>query len=239
MTTERSIAQIALFTALIAALGLIPQVTLAFGVPITAQSLGIMLCGTVLGARRGGYAALLFVGLVAIGLPLLSGGRGGLGLFTAPTAGFLIGFPIAAFTTGLVMERLCAVSIWWSAGILALGCTAVAVGVSGFVGLGLFGLLFGLLVGLLFAGGIMGLAAVKSPALAVGFAAAAAALIGGIVVLYIFGIAGLAIVLERSVVDAALLVTAFLPGDGIKAILAGLITSALFRARPEYVTSRG
>ena len=182
MTTERSIAQIALFTALIAALGLIPQLTLAFGVPITAQSLGIMLCGTVLGAKRGGYAALLFVGLVAIGLPLLSGGRGGLGLFTSPTAGFLIGFPIAAFVTGLVMERLQALAIGWAAGI--------------------------------------------------------AALIGGVVVLYLFGIAGLAIVLERSVVDAALLVTAFLPGDAIKAVLAALITGALYRARPAYVTSR-
>lgn len=182
MTMERTVTQVALFTALIAALGLIPQLTLAFGVPITAQSLGIMLCGTVLGARRGGYAALLFVGLVALGLPLLAGGRGGLGLFTAPTAGFLIGFPVAAFVTGLVMERL---------------------------------------------GGMK-----------TGLAAGIAAIVGGIVVLYVFGIAGLAIVLERSVGEAALLVTAFLPGDFIKAIIAGLITAALYRARPRSVLSR-
>lgn len=182
MTMERNVAQIALFTALIAALGLIPQLTLAFGVPITAQSLGVMLCGTVLGARRGGYAALLFVGLVAIGLPLLAGGRGGLGLFTAPTAGFLIGFPVAAFVTGLVMERLRSVAVAWAAGI--------------------------------------------------------AAVVGGVVTLYIFGIAGLAIVLDKSAVEAAVLVTAFIPGDLIKAVLAGLITAALFRARPHSVLSR-
>jgi len=182
MTTERSIAQIALFTALIAALGLIPQMTLAFGVPITAQSLGIMLCGTVLGAKRGGLAALLFVFLVALGLPLLAGGRGGLGLFTSPTAGFLIGFPVAAFFTGLVTERL--------------------------------------------------------QMLFVGLAAGIAALAGGVVVLYIFGIAGLAIVLDRSLAEAALLVTAFLPGDVIKAVLAGLITAGLYRARPAHVLSR-
>lgn len=234
MNMERNVAQIALFTALIAALGLIPQLTLAFGVPITAQSLGVMLCGTVLGAKRGGYAALLFVGLVAIGLPLLSGGRGGLGLFNSPTAGFLIGFPVAAFVTGLMMERLCKVSVWWSAGIIALSCTAFVIPLFGLVGFNLLGLLLGLLL----AGGVMGLAMVKSRALAVGLAAGAAALIGGIVVLYIFGVAGLAIMLEKSLGEAALLVTAFLPGDAIKAVFAGLITAALYRARPASVMSR-
>ena len=57
---EKNIAYIALFAALIAVLGLIPKITLAFGVPITAQSLGVMLCGTVLGARRGALAVGLF-----------------------------------------------------------------------------------------------------------------------------------------------------------------------------------
>lgn len=108
---ERNVTQIALFAALVAALGLVPQLTLAIGVPITAQSLGIMLCGTVLGAWRGGLAALLFVGLVALGLPLLAGGRGGLGVFAGPTAGFVIGFPFAAFATGLVTERLRAMPV--------------------------------------------------------------------------------------------------------------------------------
>ncbi|KEJ90922.1 biotin transporter BioY [Sulfitobacter donghicola] len=179
---ERTVTLVALFAALIAALGLIPQLTLAFGVPITAQSLGIMLCGTVLGSRRGFLAALLFVALVAVGLPLLSGGRGGLGLFTSPTAGFLIGFPIAAFATGYVMERLSTLNVGVAAGI--------------------------------------------------------AAVIGGVVVLYVFGIAGLAIVLDKTAPEAALLVKIFIPGDLIKAVLAGLITAALYRARPNSVLSR-
>ena len=72
---ERNIAYIALFAALITVLGLVPRIELAAGVPITAQSLGIMLCGTVLGARRGALAVLLFLALLAVGLPLLSGGR--------------------------------------------------------------------------------------------------------------------------------------------------------------------
>lgn len=105
---ERSLTHIALFAALIAVLGLVPQIMLGSGVPITAQSLGVMLCGTVLGARRGALAVCLFLLLVAIGLPLLSGGRGGLGVFFGPSVGFLVGFPIAAFVAGLVVERLAA-----------------------------------------------------------------------------------------------------------------------------------
>ena len=102
---ERNVVYIAVFAALIAVLGLLPKFTLISGIPITAQSLGIMLCGTILGAKRGALAVLLFLALVALGLPLLAGGRGGLGVFTTPWAGFLFGFPIAAFMTGFAMER--------------------------------------------------------------------------------------------------------------------------------------
>ncbi len=100
---ERNLVRIALFAALIAALGVIPKIDMGFGVPITAQSLGIMLCGTMLGARNGALAVLLFLALTAMGLPLLAGGRGGIGLFVSPTVGFLVGFPIAAFVTGWLM----------------------------------------------------------------------------------------------------------------------------------------
>ncbi len=179
---EKDVTYIALFAALVAALGLIPQIMLPFGVPITAQSLGIMLCGTVLGAKRGALAVLLFLLLVALGLPLLSGGRGGLGVFTSPTVGFLIGFPIAAFVTGLLTE--------------------------------------------------------KSPFPELALGACIAALVGGILVLYVFGIAGLSIVLGKTVIEAAALVTAFIPGDILKAVIAGLLTAALAKARPASVLSR-
>ncbi|MBD3664734.1 biotin transporter BioY [Sulfitobacter aestuariivivens] len=132
---ERSVTLIALFTALIAALGLIPQLTLAYGVPITAQSLGIMLCGTVLGSKRGGLAALLFVGLVAMGLPLLAGGRGGLGIFATGSAGYLVGYVLGAFVTGLVMERMQGLSIGLTAGVAATLGGIVVVHLCGIVGL--------------------------------------------------------------------------------------------------------
>ena len=112
---ERNLAMIALFAALIAVLGLVPKLTLGSGVPITAQSLGIMLCGTVLGVRNGTLAVLLFLLLVALGLPLLAGGRGGLGLFVSPSAGYLIGFPIAAAAAGFVMENWRSVSVFAAA----------------------------------------------------------------------------------------------------------------------------
>ena len=102
---EKNLTHIALFAALIAALGILPSMMLSVGVPISAQSLGVMLCGTILGSRSGGLAALLFVVLVAAGLPIAAGGAGGLGLFTGPRAGFLIGFPVAAFVAGLIVEK--------------------------------------------------------------------------------------------------------------------------------------
>ena len=102
---EKNLAYIALFAALIAVLGLVPKIDLISGVPITAQSMGVMLCGTVLGAKRGALAVVLFLVLVALSLPLLAGGRGGLGVFAGPSVGYLIGFPVAAFVAGLVMER--------------------------------------------------------------------------------------------------------------------------------------
>jgi len=132
---ERSLALIALFAAFIAALGIIPPLTLGFGVPITAQSLGIMLCGTILGARRGGLAALLFVGLVALGLPLLSGGRGGIGMFSTGSAGYLIGYVVGAYVTGFVMERMHSLPLGLAAGVSAVFGGIFVVHIFGILGL--------------------------------------------------------------------------------------------------------
>ena len=105
--STRDLVLIALFTAIIAALGILPPIELGFiPVPITAQSFGVMLAGAVLGARRGALSVALLLVLVAIGLPLLAGGRGGFSVFTGPTAGFLIGWIAGAFVTGLAAERL-------------------------------------------------------------------------------------------------------------------------------------
>lgn len=102
----RDIVYIALFAAIMAALALFPPIMMpVIGVPITAQSMGPMLAGGVLGAKRGGLSVALLVLLVALGLPLLSGGRGGLGVFFGPTAGYIFGWIVAAFVIGYLTER--------------------------------------------------------------------------------------------------------------------------------------
>jgi biotin transport system substrate-specific component len=102
----RSLALISLFAALMGVLGLIPKIDLPLGVPITLQTLGVMLAGCLIGPRRGLQAMALFLAAVALGLPLLSGGRGGLGVFFAPSVGYLLAWPLGAFMTGWLMERL-------------------------------------------------------------------------------------------------------------------------------------
>jgi biotin transport system substrate-specific component len=103
----QDIAYIALFAALTAVLGLIPRIDLGIvPVPITAQTLGPMLAGSILGARRGAASQALFLLLLAVGLPLLAGGRGGLGVFAAPSAGFVLAWPLAAALIGFATERL-------------------------------------------------------------------------------------------------------------------------------------
>ncbi|UTO29144.1 biotin transporter BioY [Bartonella harrusi] len=102
----KDLTYIALFAAIYAILGLFPPIFLPFllGTPITAQSMGPMLAGSILGAKRGGLASLLFLVLVAIGLPLLAGGHGGISVFLGATSGYLIGFPFAAFFIGFMVE---------------------------------------------------------------------------------------------------------------------------------------
>ena len=65
-------------------LGLIPPIALSITpVPITLQSLGVMLAGGLLGSRLGALSQLIFLLIVGVGAPLLAGGRGGLGVFVA------------------------------------------------------------------------------------------------------------------------------------------------------------
>ena len=99
----RDLAYVALFAAITAVLGLVPAIQVG-PVPITAQTLGVMLAGSVLGARRGFLALLLFLVLVAVGLPLLASGSGGLAVFAGPSAGYLYSWPIGAFVVGVITE---------------------------------------------------------------------------------------------------------------------------------------
>ena len=57
-------------------------------------------------------------------------------------------------------------------------------------------------------------------------------IVGGIVVLYAFGITGMAIVLQLSLLQAATAALVFLPGDLVKAVLAALVARGVHQAMP-------
>lgn len=183
----RDLALIAAFAALIAVLGLAGTLT-PFGaaVPITAQTLGVMLAGSVLGARRGAYAVLVFLVLVAAGLPLLAGGRGGLGVFAGASAGFLVGWVPGAWVVGRLVE--------------------------------------GRLVG----GGRRALLA----------RLAVANVLGGIGVVYLFGIPVLAWRAAMSLLRATASSAVYLPGDAIKVAIATVVAAGVLRGYPGVVVSR-
>ncbi|MGV9710556.1 biotin transporter BioY [Gordonia sp. NPDC003424] len=94
--------QAAVFAALIAALGLPGTITIgSSGVPITLQTLGVMLAGSIVGPRKGTLAVLIFAALAIAGLPILAGGRSGLVSLASPTAGFFVGFLPAVIVIGV------------------------------------------------------------------------------------------------------------------------------------------
>jgi len=185
MTSTRSLSYIALFAAVIAVFGMVPKIDMASGVPITLQSLGIMLAGCLLGPRRGFLAVLLLLVGVALGLPLLSSGRGGLAVFTAPSAGFLLGWLLGAGVCGWCMRRMA----------LARGKALLA-------------------------------------------AAFVSALIGGVVVVYLFGIAGLMLSAHLSFTQASLAMLVFIPGDLVKCAICALLVHSVVRGMPSWRLDR-
>ncbi|MGA9190453.1 MAG: biotin transporter BioY [Anaerolineales bacterium] len=91
---------------LVVAVSALIQVRLPFTpVPITAQTLAVLLIGVLLGSRRGGFALLAYLGEGLAGLPVFAGGGFGLAHLLGPTGGYLIGFAAAAFLVGWLAER--------------------------------------------------------------------------------------------------------------------------------------
>ncbi|MFP5314580.1 MAG: biotin transporter BioY [Actinomycetes bacterium] len=94
---------IAVFAAVVAASAILPAIPVGqVGVPITLQTLAIMVTGIVLGPWRAGAALSLYVAVALAGLPIFSQFRGGIGVLFGPSAGYIIAFPIAAFAVGFL-----------------------------------------------------------------------------------------------------------------------------------------
>lgn len=121
------LARVAVFAALIAVLGLPGSFPVFGGVPITAQTLGVMLAGAVLGPWLGALSVTVLLALVAVGLPLLAGGRGGIAVFAGPTAGYALGWILGAIVIGLVVHAGNRRPVWWRTALAMLAGGVVAI----------------------------------------------------------------------------------------------------------------
>ena len=74
-------------------------------VPVTGQTLAVLLVGMTLGAMRGGLSMVLYVALGIVGLPVFSDASSGWGVLAGPTGGYLIGFIASAVLTGWLAQR--------------------------------------------------------------------------------------------------------------------------------------
>ena len=112
LSFQRDILLVLTFGTLMGALAQI-AVPLPFTpVPVTGQTLGVLLIGALLGRRRGGAAMLVHLAEGLAGLPVFAEGntawtltRMGVPAIIGPTAGYLFAFPVAAFVVGWLAER--------------------------------------------------------------------------------------------------------------------------------------
>ena len=74
-------------------------------VPITGQTVGVLLVGALLGSRMGTLSVCAYILEGAIGLPVFTGFKGGIMVLLGPTAGYIYGFLPAAFIMGWVTEK--------------------------------------------------------------------------------------------------------------------------------------
>lgn len=101
----RGIVFSALFAALLVLFGYV-SIPLGFTpVPITLQTLAVMLAGGLLGARYGFFSITVVIVLTAIGFPLLHG-TGGINVLLGPTGGYVFMWPFSALLIGLLLPRI-------------------------------------------------------------------------------------------------------------------------------------
>jgi len=165
----------AFFAALIAVLGMISIPLPISPVPITGQSLAIMLAGGILTARQAGYSVLTFLLLGAVGVPVFAGLSGGIGILVGPRGGYLIGYLVGAIVIALLKGNN---NTMWRLAVSNI--------------------------------------------------------IGGILVVYIFGVLWLNFVtgmgLEKALVAGAL---PYIPGDLFKAVIATIVAVAVNKQLPK------
>jgi len=92
---------------ILTSLGAFVRIPLPFTpVPITLQTLFVLLSGVILGSKLGGISQFSYLFLGALGLPIFAGASGGLPYLVGPTGGYIIGFVLAACITGKIARKL-------------------------------------------------------------------------------------------------------------------------------------
>ena len=81
-------------------------------VPLTGQTLAVLLSGAILGSRRGFLSQVLYLSEGALGLPVFAGGGYSVVHLLGPTGGYLWSFPLAAGLLGWLVERGASRSAW-------------------------------------------------------------------------------------------------------------------------------
>ena len=102
-TSATDLALVAVFAALIAAFSLTPAIPIG-PVPVTLQTLAVVLAGLVLGPWRGFLATLLYLVVGFAGLPVFAGGAAGLAVLAKPSVGYLLAFPFGALVAGAMAQ---------------------------------------------------------------------------------------------------------------------------------------
>lgn len=93
-------------------------------VPLTLQTMVVLCLGMVLGPRLGAMAVLAYLAQGAAGLPVFAGTpeKGiGLAYMLGTTGGYLVGFVVAAFVTGLLAQRAWDRSVLGTIGAMLIG----------------------------------------------------------------------------------------------------------------------
>lgn len=106
----------------VAFMALLTRLELSVGpVPVTGQTLGVLLLGAAYGGHLGAATLLAYLAVGGLGLSVFSGGSAGWAHFTGTTAGYLIGFPLAAALVGILAQRGLTRSFGGAALVMILG----------------------------------------------------------------------------------------------------------------------
>jgi biotin transport system substrate-specific component len=101
-------------------------------VPVTGQVFGVILAGVLMGTW-GGISQVIYIGIGAAGVPWFAGLNGGIGYIVGPTGGYLVGFILAAFFIGFIVDRYLKSRKFFSMMLLMLFSTFVLIYIPGLI----------------------------------------------------------------------------------------------------------